>query len=85
MSDIEKPKRPRGNPNFIKKQVEETPKVDSNSKPAPEGMSLYDQNAWLQIFCAVLGTYNAPGSAAVKQAATHADEGLIEFNKRVNK
>lgn len=89
MTEEVKPKRPRGNPNFIKKpKVEETATVgrdESDPVEKESAMSLYDEQAWLKIFCAVLTTYQTSGAAVVKAAAGMADIGLEEFKKRTGK
>ena len=79
-------KRPRGNPNFVKKPVPENERivVTTNNLSAPVASPITQEaTVWAQFYCSILGTYNAPGSGAVLAAgAIAADMALEEYKKR---
>jgi hypothetical protein len=82
-------KRPRGNPNFVKKNVEvatnnapdnklSIPMTTNTVTPGPQKES----EVWLRLYCAVIGIYGSPSPAVCKAAATTADSALQEYNNR---
>jgi len=81
-------KRPRGNPNWGKK----TPKINEVSDLKSKinetaGLPKHDEplaDVWLTMYAALITTYNTPGPAIIKAAATNADLALDEYKKRYN-
>ena len=71
-------KKPRGNPNWKKKEVTEQPETNPEFVEVP----IPSDAAWLEIYCSILGTYNVGGQAMTQAAAKTADFALEEFRKR---
>ena len=92
------PKR-RGNPNFGKKKpaVDDTAKdmvintsdiifsVGTPSSQVYQYQIESDDQVWLKLYGAIIGTYSTPGSSSLKAAADNADFALTEYKKRFNK
>ena len=93
------PKR-RGNPNFGKKKpaVDDPAKdmvINSSDIVFPVGTptaQVYqyqyiesDDQVWLKLYGAIIGTYGSSGSSSLKAAADNADFALTEYKKRFNK
>ena len=85
-----KVKRPRGNPNFVKKVKTEAEPVEPNvTVQNINEVNTYkyqyvesESEIWLKLFSAVIGTYNSPGPATIKAAAGNADFALKEYTSR---
>lgn len=91
MTEEVKPKRPRGNPNFVKKSKPESDGVALLAK-VPETTYTYEYRyaeseaeVWLRLYAAVIGTYSTNGPAIIAQAATGADLALAQYKTRYPK
>ena len=89
MNEEVKPKRPRGNPNFVKK--EKSPEGVGVMTPTSTPNTFKyeyvetESDVWLKLYAAVIGTYNATGPATMKAAAQNADVALAEYKARYAK
>lgn len=91
MTEEVKPKRPRGNPNFVKKNKPEDLGMAVLTK-VPETANTYEykyaeseSETWLRLYAAIISTYNATGPATLKAAASNADLALVEYKARYSK
>lgn len=83
----EQVKRRPGNPNWVKKDKS----TDVAAKAAVliekdiAQIRVSDEDAWLNLYSAILSTYNVGGQAVAIAAAKTADFALDEFRKRYSK
>lgn len=90
MNQEVQPKRPRGNPNFVKKNKPEEGAAVLTKVPEQVNTYKYEYaeteaEVWLKLYAAVIGTYNATGPATMKAAAQNADFALAEYKARYPK